>query len=158
MIKQINAQIANEFGAAHKYLAIACFFDDLALPALTAFFEKQSDEEREHAGKFIKYLRDVNARVTLHQITKPEASWQTPLDAIQTALDSELTVTKQINDLVDLAIKENDHATRGFLNWFVSEQVEEVSTMTTLRDAAKLAGQDYLRLNAYVRHWNTEAE
>ncbi len=158
MTTRLNAQIANEFGAAHKYLAIACFFDDLALPALTSFFEKQSAEEREHAEKFIRYLRDVNARVTLDAIAKPEANWKTPLEAIQAALDSEVTVTQQINGLVDLAIKDNDHASREFLNWFISEQVEEVSTMTTLRDAAKLAGQDYLKLNSYVRHWNSGDE
>ena len=158
MNAQINAQITSEFGAAHTYLAMACYFDDLSLPALTAFFEKQSAEEREHAEKFIGYVRDIGGKVTLEGIARPDASWQSPAQAVQAALDSELTVTRQIHALADLAREENDHSTKNFLNWFVAEQVEEVATMTQLTDAVKHAGKDYLRLDAYVRHWMSGGE
>jgi len=152
MNDKINEQIASEFFASQAYLLLACMFDGRGLKALHAFFRKQSDEEREHALKFVDYLLEVGGKVVLKPVEAPPADFASVAAAIETALKNEQRVTEQINALVDLARKENDHATFQFLQWFVEEQVEEVSTMRHLLDMATLAGDDLLKLDTCVRH------
>lgn len=149
---KLNEQIGHEFGASHAYMAMACWFEQRSLNALGKRFRQQSAEEREHAIKIIDYLLEVGARPKLGALAEPKADYANVPDVIAAALEQEKTVTSQINALVDLADKENDHATRSFLQWFVDEQVEEVSSMQTLLDVAKMAGSNLLQLEAYVRH------
>jgi ferritin len=152
MSSQLNEQVKHEFNASHSYLAMACFFDGMELKALAARFHEQADEERAHALKLVHYLGEVGAKVKLTALAEPKAAYESPADLIATALNQEIAVTAQINALVDLAITENDHATRSYLQWFVDEQVEEVSSMEHLLAIAKMAGDDLLHLDTYVRH------
>lgn len=149
---KLNEQIKHEFDAAYSYLAMACYFETHSLEALAARFREQSDEEREHAMKIVDYLLETGARVTLAPLDAPKHEYNSPADAIATALSQEKTVTEQINTLVDLAKSENDHASCSFLQWFVDEQVEEVSSMSHLLEIARMAGDNLLNLDAYVRH------
>jgi len=152
MVKQLNGQITAEFAAAHAYLAMSCELDQMGLKVLSSFFAKQSAEEREHALKIIKYLQDVGAEVRLEAVDKPRGDYGDVAAIAQAALKSEEHVTKLVHDLAELAEKEKDYATRSFLNWFVDEQVEEVSTMTDLVQMVKLAGNNLLQLEARLRH------
>lgn len=147
----LNQQVTNEFQAMHQYTAIASYFDTEGLPALAAHFNRQSDEERQHALKFVKYLHDAGARPIFHPIPAVRNDFNTPSEAVQCALDSELKVTSQINDLVGTAHRENDHMTHTFLQWFVTEQLEEVSSMSTLLQVIKHAGPSLLLVEDYVR-------
>lgn len=146
----LNVQIGNEFGASLQYVAIAAHFDSESLPELAAHFYRQADEERMHAMRIVKYVVDAGGHVEIPGISSPRASFDDTADAVKTALDSELTVTKQINDLVDLAFSERDHLTQSFLQWFVTEQLEEVSSMDTLLKIVHRAGNDLLHVEEYL--------
>ena len=152
MSKKLNEQITAEFSAAHSYLAMACAFEKMGLKILAKLFLGQSDEERTHALKIVKYVEEVGGTVALAAIPEPRGQYKDAEDIVKAALKSELNVTNLINDLVTLAESEKDYATRSFLNWFVDEQVEEVSSMTDLCDLVKMAGTNMLQVEARVRH------
>lgn len=141
MNQALNQQIGHELGAAYKYLAMAYWFESAGLKVFAGRFFEQADEERGHARKIGKYLLDVGAKVQLGALGPPRADYPTVRAALEAALESEMTVTRQINELTALAETERDYATRSFLQWFVDEQVEEVATMTELLQLVSLAGE-----------------
>ena len=136
----LNEQIGHEFMASLQYVSIATYFDVEGLPALAKHFYRQAVEERDHAMRFIKFVVDAGGRVEIPAIPAVQSKFGSAEDAVQLSLDQELAVTRQINELVDLAIKQNNHVTKNFLDWFVSEQLEEVSSMDTLLRMIKRAG------------------
>ena len=140
----INVQIGNELGASNQYVAIATYFDGEALPALARHFYRQAEEEREHAMKFVKYLVDADAEIVIPAIPAPRPTFKSAEEAVGLALDSEKRVTGQINDLMSLAQKENDFISRNLLEWFVKEQLEEMSSMDTLLRMVRRAGESGL--------------
>ncbi len=152
MNAKLNDQIGAEFGAAHAYLAMACVFDNMSLKALAGRFFKQYSEELEHAMRIVRYVLEVGGTVALDAIAKPKKDYKSAEAIVSAALQNEQDITAKINDLVTLAEKEKDYATRSFLQWFVDEQVEEVSTMTDLLNVVKLAGANVLQVEAAVRH------
>jgi bacterioferritin B len=137
----ISEQIGNELAASNQYVAIAVYFDGEGLPALARHFYKQASEERTHAMRFVKYLVDAGGAPEIPAIPAPRGSFTSAEDAVQLSLDSEMRVTRQINALVDLAIKESDHLSKNALEWFVNEQREEVSSMDTLLRMVRRAGE-----------------
>jgi bacterioferritin B len=137
----VNRQIGNEFGAELQYVAIAAHFDTESLPELAKHFYIQAEEERMHAMRFVKFLVDAGGRVEIPSVAQPQSRFDKAEEAVQKALDGEIAVTQQINALVELAIRESDHITQTFLNWFVTEQLEEVSSMDTLLKIVRRAGE-----------------
>src|SRR5512147_1872611 len=109
MNSAINEQIGREFGASLQYVAIAAHFDRESLPQLAEHFYKQADEEKEHALKFVKYVADTGGHVHIPAIDAPKSTFETAEEAVSLSLTWELTVTRQINALVELAAKESDH-------------------------------------------------
>jgi ferritin len=128
----INNQIGAEFGASIQYNSIAAHFDADDLPNLAAFFYRQAEEENMHAMKFLHYVVEAGGKVRIPAIDAPKYDFSSAEEAAQLALTWETEVTNQINALMDQAIKDNDHISQDFLRWFVSEQLEEISTMETL--------------------------
>lgn len=137
----LNEQIGHEFAASMQYVAIAAHFDCEGLPQLAAHFYRQANEEREHAMRFVKFVIDAGGRVEIPAVPAARSAFSSAEEAVQMSLDREMKVTKQINELMDRAIKENDHITRNFLGWFVEEQLEEVSSMDTLLNMVRRAGE-----------------
>jgi ferritin len=156
----MNAQIGSELGASNQYLMIASYFDREALPELATFFFRQSDEERMHALKFVRYILDAGGKVEIPAIDAAPTEIESADLAVKMALDWELEVTKQINNLMDMAIKERDHIAQEFLSWFVNEQLEEVSTMDALLAVIRRAGEGQLHFveEYLVRHGDPHAE
>lgn len=147
----INEQIGHEFGASLQYVSIASYFDNESLPELARHFYRQAEEERDHAMRFVHYVVDAGGRLRLPAVPAPKADFASAEEAVQLSLDWENTVTQQIGGLVDLALKENDHTSKTFLDWFVTEQLEEVSSMSTLLGMVRRAGKDgLLFVEAYV--------
>jgi bacterioferritin B len=140
----LNEQIGHEFGASLQYIQIASYFDGEGLPMLARHFFRQSEEEREHALKFVRYLLDADGEVIIPSIPAPQQAFHSAEEAVRKARDWEITVTKQINTLMDQAIRENDHITKNFLDWFMKEQLEEVSSMDTLLRMVSRAGESGL--------------
>lgn len=139
MLKALNQQVGNEFGASLQYVMVASYFDRDGLEVLASHFYRQSEEEREHALKLVQYISDTGGVVAIPSIEAGKPDFSSAEEAIRSSLDWELRVTKQINDLVDQANKESDHLTRGFLQWFVDEQLEEVSSMQGLLNLVRQA-------------------
>jgi ferritin len=146
MNEAVNGQIGREFGAMLQYVSVASYFARESLPEMAAFFYAQAEDERDHALRFVKYLVDAGGRVEIPAVAAPRSQFKSIADAVQLSLDWEKTVTKQINDLAELAIRESDHITQNFLQWFMTEQLEEVSTMDTLLKVVERAGPDRLLL------------
>jgi ferritin len=149
---KLNEQITNELYSSQVYLAMALMFEDLGLKMLSKLYRKQVEEERGHALKILDYIPSVEGRVRLQAIPEPPAKFPSVLAAIEAALEHERKVSAQINELVAIADKERDYATRSFLNWYVDEQVEEVESQRHLAQIAKMVGPSLVQLEAYVAH------
>ena len=150
IVDAINEQIGYEFSASMQYVAIAAHFAADALPQLSQHFFRQAEEENEHALRFIKYVVDAGGRVVIPAIDAPQASFKTAETAIKLSLDQEVKVTRQINALVELARSENDYITINFLQWFLTEQLEEVSSMDSLLKIVQRGADNLLQVEEYL--------
>lgn len=140
----INYQINRELFSEYYYLSMASYFNSIGLSGFENFFLIQVEEERFHAMKMYKFLNEKGGKVKLKAIEAPKTKFKSPLEVFELAYKHEKLVSKMINDLMDLAIKENDHSARNHLNWFVEEQVEEEDSMETIVNKLKLIeGEGY---------------
>ena len=139
MVDAINEQINFELYSSYIYLSMSIYFKSLNLNGFASWMQIQVQEELAHAMKMYNFLEDRNGKVVLEAIAKPRASWNSPLDAFQNAYDHEKIVTSRINNLVDMALQQRDHATNAHLQWFISEQVEEESNFCTIVQQISLA-------------------
>ena len=126
--KALNKQINMEMFSSYLYLSMAADFLDKNFNGFAAWMGIQANEETAHAMKIFHYLSDRGAKIELKAIDEPQQTWATPLDAFKDALAHEKKVTASIGGIVDLAREKKDHATEAFLQWFVTEQVEEEAT------------------------------
>ena len=140
----LTEQIGHEFAAMLQYVTIATYFESEGLPRLAQHFYRQAEEEREHAMRFVHYVVETGGEVAIPAIPAVRSGFGTAEEAVQLSLDQERTVTRQINALMDQAIAASDHAARTMLEWFVTEQVEEVSSMETLLRMVQRAGESGL--------------
>jgi len=125
MEKSFNEQINEELYSAYLYLSMVAYFESTNLPGFANWMRVQTQEEIVHAMKFYDYINQRNGRVALTALADPQIEWKSPMDAFEAAYKHELHITDKINELVNLAIEEKDHAANMFLQWFVNEQVEE---------------------------------
>lgn len=147
----INTQIGEELFASNGYANMAAYFNSLGLARLSGLYFMQSEEEREHALKFVHYLMEVDGEVAIPAVKAASYEFNGVKGALEAAMEWEQDVTGRINRLMDLAIEEKDYATQDFLRWFVSEQVEEeanVSHLLTLVEA--LGDRSILTLEAFL--------
>lgn len=138
--KALNEQINAEMFSAYLYLAMVAYFQDKNLSGFANWMTVQNQEETFHAMKFFKYVAERGGRVTLDAIEKPQFEWESPLAAMEAAQKHEAYISGRINNLMDLAIKEKDHATANFLNWFVAEQVEEEDSVNEVVQKLRMVG------------------
>ncbi len=129
LAKKMIEQVRNEFAASLQYLAIAIYFEQEAMDNTAAFFYAQAQEENEHGMKLLHYVVETGADAELLAIPAPVAKIKSAEDAFQTSLKWELEVTGQINALMEMAKQQKDYLAENFLQWFVNEQLEEVTTM-----------------------------
>ena len=136
----MNEQIMNEFHAAYQYLSMAAYFESANLAGFSRWMRVQSQEEMEHAMKFYDFIHDRAGQVRLQGINPPLVEFSSPLDVFAKALEHEQRVSRQINAIYALAVRENDFASQAFLNWFVTEQVEEEKNSQQLVDTLRMVG------------------
>jgi len=141
MVDALNGQINKEMYSAYLYLAMSAYSDSKGLNGISNWFSVQYQEEMEHAMKIYHYVQEQGAGVKLLAIDEPPATFGTPLEMFEKTLAHEQFVTKSINELMDLAISEKDHATQIFLQWFVTEQIEEEANDNAIIDKLKLVGE-----------------
>ncbi len=123
----LNEQINRELYSEYLYSSMRAWFASQSLDGFANWMEIQVREEHSHAMGFYQYLLERGGRVVLKAIAQPPAEFKSPLNAFKETLKHENYITASINDLMDLAIKEKDHALKSFLQWYVDEQVEEES-------------------------------
>ena len=142
MEKALNEQINAEMYSSYLYLSMESYFQSIGLAGFASWMRMQAQEEMFHAMKIYDFVYERGGRVILAAIDQPPAEWKSALDVFENVLSHEQKVTGLINDLVNLALDERDHATNIFLQWFVTEQVEEEAGVGSVLDKLKLVGDD----------------
>lgn len=142
MCEAINNQINAELLSAYIYYSMAQWFESQDLPGMAQWMYAQTQEEMFHADKFARYVNGRSGRVLLQAIDAPPTDWDSPQAVFQHALEHEQWVTGNINNLMDLAIEINDHASKNFLMWYVNEQVEEEDNVGTVLAQLKRIGDN----------------
>ena len=138
MLDALNEQINAEQYSSLLYLSMSSYFHDKGLPGFANWMYVQYQEELSHANKFFNYVIERGGKVELKAIKQMPTTWEGVIDAYEATLEHEQLVTGLINNLVDVAIEERDHAAQSFLRWFVDEQVEEEANVTEILDTLKL--------------------
>ena len=138
MEEALNEQVNAEMYSAYLYLSMESYFKSLNLNGFANWMRVQTQEEMTHAMKMYDFVIERGGRVLLKAIQGPPIQWKSPLAAFEAVSEHEQKVTGLINELVDLAINERDHATNSFLQWFFNEQVEEEASADELVKQLKL--------------------
>jgi len=135
-----NGQIQAEMWSANMYLSMSVYFQDMGLTGCAHWMKKQWQEELEHATKLIDFGLQRGGAIKISSVDAVPTEWESPQAVFEKVLNQELLVSKSIDDLMDLAVAENDKATQEFLRWFVNEQVEEEDNARTILVKYKLYG------------------
>lgn len=148
----LNKQVQMEAESSQAYLAMASWAEiQPGLEGVTEFFYQQSDEERVHMLKLIRFINERGGFATIPQLAQPMITFQSLRRVFEEFLKHELKVSDSINDLVHLSLTEKDYATHNFLQWYVNEQIEEERTARTLNDKLELIGDDKSGLYLFDR-------
>ena len=142
MTEALNEQVNKEIYSAYLYLSMSAYSTFIGMKGFANWFMVQYQEEMVHAMKIYDYINDQGGQVKLLAVEQPPTEFGSPLEMFEKTLEHEKFVTKCINDLVDLAIKEKDHASNIFLQWFVTEQIEEEANDNEIISKLKLVGKD----------------
>lgn len=134
----LNDQLNREFFSAYLYLAMSAWFEKEGFSGFAQWMKVQYGEEMQHVDRFFNYMVERDYVVEFESIEKPKKSWENAIDVFKDALIHEKKVTAWINDLVDISIREKDHATNNFLQWYISEQVEEEANVSTIINQLKM--------------------
>ena len=134
----LNEQINKEFFAEYLYLSMSAYLESIEMEGFANYFNVQAQEEHFHAMKMFNFVHDKGGRVILKSLKEPKSEYTSVVNVIEESLEHERYVTKSINELMDVAIKENDHSVKSFLEWYVDEQVEEEATISKLLAKLKL--------------------
>lgn len=140
--KALNEQIAKEAFASFYYLSMASWCDNNRLPGGAKFFYMQSDEELAHMKKLFVYINETGGHAITPAIPQPTNNYKSIEEILGLTLKHEIEVTKSINSLVDMCLKEKDYSTFNFLQWYVAEQHEEEHLFQSIIDKVKLLGGD----------------
>jgi ferritin len=141
-----NGQINAELFSSYLYLSMSAYFEAQNLKGMAQWMRLQAEEERQHGMKFFDFINERGGKVVLAPIEAPQTEWASPLEVFEDTYRHECKVTGLIHDLVDLSLREKDHAANTFLQWFVSEQVEEEAAAQEVRDKLKLVSDNAVAL------------
>lgn len=140
--KALNAQMNLELSSSYLYLSMAAYFESENFNGFANWMRIQSGEEYGHAMKIFSYIHQRNGRVNLMKIDSPKNDWKDAMEIFSDTLKHEQKVTEEIGNIVDVSLAEKDYATNTFLQWFVTEQVEEEATAMNILDKIKLIGDN----------------
>jgi len=161
MQEQLNKQLNVEFFSAYLYLAGAAYCHSISMNGFAHWFEVQAREELVHGMKFYKFLNDRGGTVKLRPIDQPPATFESLVQLFEKGYEHEKHVTSLLNALVGFSLEDKDYATNAFLQWFITEQIEEESTVSDLLQALKLIkndGQGLIMLDRELAGRPMEAE
>lgn len=140
--KLLNEQIKNEQSSSQFYLAMASWAENKGLNGTATFLYQHSDEERMHMLKLVKFINERGDVSVIPAVDKPKVNFSSLMDLFVSLLEHEVFVTKCINDIVGACLEERDYITHNFVQWFVSEQMEEEALARKVIDKLKIIGKD----------------
>ena len=149
-VEALNAQIGNELAAHNQYLACAVHYDAETMPRMASFFYGQALEERDHAMMMVQYLLDADEQVVIPAVEAPQVAFADIVEPVQLALDQEKRVTGQIQQLALTAREEGELVAEQFMHWFLQEQREEVSSMSSLLDVVSRSTSDVMHIEDFL--------
>jgi ferritin len=149
-VDRLHEQIGYEFAASQQYVAVAVYYDAETLPRLAAFFYAQALEERNHAMMMVKYLLDADVDPKIPGVAAPQTTFTDVVAPVALSLEQEKRVTTQINALASLARERGDYTSEQFIQWFIKEQVEEVSSMSDLLRVVQRAKENPLLAEEFL--------
>lgn len=138
----LNSQINKEFYSAYLYLAMSAYFDEIGLDGFANWTKVQAKEEVDHGMILLDYIIERDGEVNLEEINAPEKEFHNPLQVFEKILEHEKYVTESINCVAQMSEDECDLATRHFINWYISEQVEEEANARDVIDKLKIFGDE----------------
>ena len=137
----INGQINAEIFSSHLYYSMSAYFESLSLKGFSHWLRVQALEELTHVQKFFSYVHERGGRATMLAVEAPPTEWESPLGAFEAVYAHEVEVSGLINELMNLSLARNDHATTNFLQWFIAEQVEEEASADQVVQRLKLVNK-----------------
>lgn len=140
--KKLNEQVKKEGVSSNLYLAMASWAETNGLNGTSVFLYTHSEEERQHMLKLISFINERGGKAIIPSYEKPPSNFKSLSYIFESVLEHEISVTKSINSVVDLCLKEKDYTTHNFMQWYVSEQIEEEALARTILDKLKLIGND----------------
>ncbi len=140
--KALNEQIKIEAESSQIYLAMACWAEIKGLEGIANFMYKQSDEERDHMLKLVKFVNERGGHAQISALKAPNVTFKSFKEMFEKLYEHEVFVSKSINDLVHISLEERDYASHNFLQWYVAEQIEEEAMARTILDKINLIGDD----------------
>lgn len=150
----LNKQIRVEAESSQIYLAMACWAEVKGLEGISNFMYAQSDEEREHMLKLVKFVNERGGHAKISDLKEPNVSFTTIKEMFEKLFNHEVFVSESINDLVHTTLQEKDYATHNFLQWYVAEQIEEEAVARTILDKINMIGDDKGGLYLFDRDIN----
>ncbi len=140
--KALNNQIKIEAESSQIYLAMACWAEIKGLEGIASFMYKQSDEERDHMLKLVKFVNERGGHAQISALKAPNVTFKSFKEMFEKLYEHEVFVSESINDLVHISLDERDYASHNFLQWYVAEQIEEEAMARTILDKINLIGDD----------------
>lgn len=138
----LNNQIKIEAESSQIYLAMASWAETEGLGGTAQFLYRHSDEERVHMLKLVQYVNERGGKALIPKLAQPDNEYKTLSNLFQTLLDHEVMVSAEINNLVEICLKEKDYTTHNFMQWYVAEQIEEEALARTIMDKLNMIGND----------------
>ena len=157
-VEKLTEQIGHEFAASQQYIACAVHYDDETLPQLAAFFYRQAVEERNHAMMMVQYLLDAGEPATIPGVEAPQTDFADVTAPVALALEQEKRVSAQVGELARLARDGGDYAGEQFMQWFIKEQVEEVSSMSALLTVVERSRENPMLAEDWLARENAGGE
>ena len=142
VVNALNDQVAREASSSQYYLAMASWAELQGFPGVSEFFYKQSDEERQHMLKLVKYINERGGKTEVRALEAPPTDWDNLNAVFSQLLEHEMRISASINSLVEVCLNEKDFTTQNFLQWYVAEQIEEEAVARTIMDKLNLIGDD----------------
>ena len=136
----MNKQLAMELRSAYVYLSMSAWAESQSLPGMGRWLRSQSQEEVDHAMRFFDFINDRDASVSLETLEQPSKDFGSPLAVFEDALGHEKAVSAAIADLYTIVVEEKDYASQAWLDWFVTEQVEEEKSVGRIVDSLRRIG------------------
>lgn len=138
----LNAQIVKEDFSSQLYLSMAAWADTNGFAGTSEFLYRHSDEERMHMLKMVRFINERGGKAIIPGVEKPKEDFSTMKEIFEEILTHEQMITRSINDIVQLCLEEKDFTTHNFMQWYVSEQLEEEALIFKVLDKLNLAGED----------------